>query len=647
MMQLVSSNGTVLLEQEKPGTKRANNSTLHVRRMSQGIKKTVRPVLMSKEEFFDMKTDTKNIFTKAAVVLLMMMLTTATAWAQTLYNINTYLSPTYGGSITGYPTSAAANTSITFTVYPNIGYMIESVTVRKGIGMQAITDLQVNTVPGQETAQSYTFSMPASLVTIEATFTANLNVQTAVTPSGAGTASYNALTHKVTANPNSGYVFKHWNFTNGITEANNLSTDNPYTVTQSGTYTAVFEEGSNGGEGTYSGTTKSCNYVDENGVQQTVTAYIFDKKAIESGNASIGADGLTLWLCDVSIGTGQTLNLSGDIRVINLNIVEGCNLNVNGSLTVYGQGYGTQPNPIRGNIRIMDSGSTMTINGSSYCILGTIYNNGIFNVNNAQFMIAPAANVIGGTCTINLSKDGYFFINGTFASTTTELGTTLDWSFYRDGKWNTMCLSIALGDENAADGHHFDYTPFEGATVMELDTETAYNGHVTGISNGTLYLNFKTATSIEAGKPYIVKWASDDTGYKHLKFCRKSVTPTEVKFPGGKFLGIFYNKDFEQTDKSVLFLGADNKLYYPKSGAQIPCCHAYFQLNDGITVDDVTSACMFFDENEATGIRSLSPDPSPSREGSEEWYSLDGRKLDQQPTQKGVYIHGGRKVVIK
>ena len=52
MMQLVNSNGTVLLEREKPGTKRANNSTLHVRRMSQGMKKTVRPVLMSKEEFF-------------------------------------------------------------------------------------------------------------------------------------------------------------------------------------------------------------------------------------------------------------------------------------------------------------------------------------------------------------------------------------------------------------------------------------------------------------------------------------------------------------------------------------------------------------------------------------------------------------------
>jgi hypothetical protein len=29
------------------------------------------------------------------------------------------------------------------------------------------------------------------------------------------------------------------------------------------------------------------------------------------------------------------------------------------------------------------------------------------------------------------------------------------------------------------------------------------------------------------------------------------------------------------------------------------------------------------------------------------WYNLDGRKLDSKPTQKGVYIGGGKKVVIK
>jgi hypothetical protein len=29
------------------------------------------------------------------------------------------------------------------------------------------------------------------------------------------------------------------------------------------------------------------------------------------------------------------------------------------------------------------------------------------------------------------------------------------------------------------------------------------------------------------------------------------------------------------------------------------------------------------------------------------WYTVDGRRLDGKPAQKGLYIHGGRKVVIK
>lgn len=52
MMQLVSSSGAVLLEREKPHTQRTHTSTLHVRSLSKGMKKTVKPVLMSKEEFF-------------------------------------------------------------------------------------------------------------------------------------------------------------------------------------------------------------------------------------------------------------------------------------------------------------------------------------------------------------------------------------------------------------------------------------------------------------------------------------------------------------------------------------------------------------------------------------------------------------------
>lgn len=68
---------------------------------------------------------------------------------------------------------------------------------------------------------------------------------------------------------------------------------------------------------------------------------------------------------------------------------------------------------------------------------------------------------------------------------------------YMNGDWNTLCLPFNVGS--------FDDTPLEGFTVKELDTKTENGGHKTGFENGTLYLNFKDATSIEAGKPYIVK----------------------------------------------------------------------------------------------------------------------------------------------
>ena len=37
----------------------------------------------------------------------------------------------------------------------------------------------------------------------------------------------------------------------------------------------------------------------------------------------------------------------------------------------------------------------------------------------------------------------------------------------------------------------------------------------------------------------------------------------------------------------------------------------------------------------------------PTANGTGDWYSLDGRKLSSKPTQKGVYIQNGKKIVIK
>ena len=50
-------------------------------------------------------------------------------------------------------------------------------------------------------------------------------------------------------------------------------------------------------------------------------------------------------------------------------------------------------------------------------------------------------------------------------------------------------------------------------------------------------------------------------------------------------------------------------------------------------------------EDTSTGIESLTPNPSPRGDGS--YYTLDGRKLNSKPTQRGIYIFNGKKVVIK
>ena len=66
-------------------------------------------------------------------------------------------------------------------------------------------------------------------------------------------------------------------------------------------------------------------------------------------------------------------------------------------------------------------------------------------------------------------------------------------TLYKDGNWNTLCLPFDLVLEGS---------PLEGARVKTL-TSTAY-------ADGTLTLNFSDdLTSIEAGKPYIVKWDAD------------------------------------------------------------------------------------------------------------------------------------------
>jgi len=102
-------------------------------------------------------------------------------------------------------------------------------------------------------------------------------------------------------------------------------------------------------------------------------------------------------------------------------------------------------------------------------------------------------------------------------------------------------------------------------------------------------------------------------------------------------------------DNTKLYFSTGNTLYWPNGAMTINPFRAYLQLN-GATAQTRAYVINFGNDNVETGIieaeanSSLFTLHSSLKEG---WYTLDGLKLQGKPTAKGIYIHNGRKYIIK
>ena len=207
-------------------------------------------------------------------------------------------------------------------------------------------------------------------------------------------------------------------------------------------------------------------------------------------------------------------------------------------------------------------------------------------------------------------------------------------TLYKDGYWNTLCLPFDVTIANS---------PLAGATVRKL---TASSSNLTGT---TLTLNFESEeTTMTAGTPYIIKWASDEDLVNPVftAVTIDATASTEVDFDGGKFVGQYNPQTWTEENKSILFLGTENKLNWPKPSATknpfLGSFRAYFELSDG---QEARSFVLNFGEGETTGIHSV--DNGQLKIDNGNWYSLGGQKMNGKPAKKGIYIVNGKKVVIK
>ena len=114
-------------------------------------------------------------------------------------------------------------------------------------------------------------------------------------------------------------------------------------------------------------------------------------------------------------------------------------------------------------------------------------------------------------------------------------------------------------------------------------------------------------------------------------------------------------EEADYSDRTVLYLGEGDKLYYPTEAVTIGAFRAYFKLQGDLTAGEpaeeaqgIKAFVLNFGDEE-TGIREISENSEYSdySEKNASWYTLDGLRLNGKPSQRGIYIFKGIKTMIQ
>ena len=242
-------------------------------------------------------------------------------------------------------------------------------------------------------------------------------------------------------------------------------------------------------------------------------------------------------------------------------------------------------------------------------------------------------------------------------------GKTIEISFARtfealssgEGKASTLCLPFDLAKPSSAVGTFYTFGGVSDATGEYVVT-----------------MNEVTATTLTAGTPYMIRPATTDLSFQNTAYTVPSTgfTPAgkttdangwefkgtyeEITWPDGQTrLYAFAAANFKKSDGSLLNeVGAFRRFDYghanpfrcylwaPDPSAARDVSKAGSQLPDSMKVILVSAS------GETTAVGSLDTRTGEVTFG-DEWYSLDGRRLNGKPNAKGVYINNGNKIVVK
>ena len=205
------------------------------------------------------------------------------------------------------------------------------------------------------------------------------------------------------------------------------------------------------------------------------------------------------------------------------------------------------------------------------------------------------------------------------------------------------------------------FAPFYDLTVTEAGMATLYLGFQAEIPEDVnAYLCY--AEDLTGNKPYALAHKFEDSYLPKETAVFVTAEPGTYRFkyyyvePGYviNFISDFLDgniltgtlEEMPVEPHSVLTLGYSNQTddlgFWWYTGTTIPANRAYIP-GDKLTEGGVKGIRIVFDEE--TGIATTNLTNQTNEAGA--WYTIDGRKLEGKPQQRGLYINNGKKIMVK
>lgn len=192
--------------------------------------------------------------------------------------------------------------------------------------------------------------------------------------------------------------------------------------------------------------------------------------------------------------------------------------------------------------------------------------------------------------------------------------------------WNSFCVPFAISEDVIAE-------KFGAGT--QICTFGSMNGNV---------MNFDHSTTIEAGKPYIVKPTKEVVDPSFTSVNIEATAAKKVGADGYFMQGIYSAKTDLTTDGTNLFLGDGNKFYKPAGAttAKMKGLRAFFIVPQGTNLAalraNIDGATTSIDE-----LTTVVEQPIDNR-----IYNLQGQFVGTSfEGLHGVYVQNGKKVLVK